>query len=379
MDQMSKRPDRRDRARERDAERDVAHLRDGRIGEPLLDVVLGEGAQGAVDDGDPRRDGERQGHAEIDGDMDAEHLIDHPHDAEGPRLDDGHRMQERGDRRRRDHGDGQPGMEGHQRRLHAEPGDQHEEEQQGLDRIFRSDLRHHAAGGEIGAARHHPEPECSHQQHEPSGERIDQIDPPRAQRLRRAPMDHERIGRDGQKLIEKQEGEQVPRHGDPDRRRDAEAEEAEETRAMRAFLQIADGIDRRDQPENRRQRQEENRQRIGLELELEAGQHGEAHVVDDALADLPAQPCDERDLDAGSAEIDRRAPSRRALRQREEQRHDAERRQKNEQRQQRDFVHGLAPKGYPISMKARIGAAARPSPSAVRASTRGGASAMAQP
>ena len=288
-------------------------------------------------------------------------------------------MQQRRDRRGGDHRDGQPAMQRHERRLDPERHDQDDEQRPRGPGPVGRDLLHHAAGDEIRGARKPPKPQRPEKQQQPARQRVDQIDAPGPQRGRRAIMDHQRIGRDGQQLVEQQEGEEVARHGNADRRRDAKAEEAEKARPVGTLLQISDRVDGGHQPEHGRQRDEHQCQRVGLKMQVEPRQHGQAHIVDHALRRLPREQDHQHHLDRGDGQVQRGAQPRSALGQREEHRRGAQRGQKDDERQQRHVDHGVTPKGCPNSRMTRIGAAARPSPMARTASAKGGASASAHP
>jgi hypothetical protein len=160
----------------------------------------------------------------------------------------------------------------HQRRLHAESGDQQREDHDQLAVEFGRSPRQHAAVGEIDVARQAVEPDDADQQYRPAGEGVAEIDVAGAQRLVGAAVHHQRIGRQRQQLVEQEKREQVAGEGDAHGRGDAQAEEAEKARAVRRALEVADGVDGGEQPQHRRQRHEQHGQRVGAQHEVDARQ-----------------------------------------------------------------------------------------------------------
>jgi hypothetical protein len=122
--------------------------------------------------------------------------------------------------------------------------------------------------GELGVADQRVQRDDAEQQQGTTAERVVEVDLARAQGLAGAPVHHQRIRGERQQFVEQQEGEQVAGQRDADGAGDAEAEEAEEAAAVGRLLEIADGIDGREQPEQRGQPDEHHAQRIGAQDEV---------------------------------------------------------------------------------------------------------------
>ena len=103
VNQVDHAADGRDGPEDRGAERDIGHLTDGRIGQPLFQTVLGQGHQRPVNDGDGGQDAERHEQTVGIGELHAVDIVDHAHDPEGPGLHHRNRVQQRTDRCGGDH------------------------------------------------------------------------------------------------------------------------------------------------------------------------------------------------------------------------------------------------------------------------------------
>ncbi len=256
MHQMHQAAHRGDRSEQRDAEGHVGHLADGRVGQALLQLLLLQGAQRAVEDGgrgQPQRPGEIQPGQRFG----TKDVIDHPHDTERPRLHHRHRMQQRADRRRRDHRLRQPAMQRDQRGLHPKPENQQDEGHLQRHLVLVDLLQQIAGGLEIRRAGQAVQQPHTHQHQRAAAHRIGQVDAPGGQRLRRAAVHHQREGGQGQQLVEQQKADQVARQRQAHGGADAQAEIAEEARAQRRVFQVADGVDGGRRPEQRGQRDEQ--------------------------------------------------------------------------------------------------------------------------
>jgi hypothetical protein len=97
---------------------------------------------------------------------------------------------------------------------------------------------------------------------------------------------------------------QRPRHGDARGGRDAQAEEAEEARQVGAVAEIGDGVDGGKQPQEGRQREEQERESVDAEHELELGQQRQSGLVDRAAGDAVEHHRDERELGEGAEKVD---------------------------------------------------------------------------
>ena len=255
---MHQAADGRDRAEHRGAERDIGHLTDGRIGQPLLQPVLRQRLERTIDDGGRRQHAEHGQQPQIMGEFDAIDVIDHAHDAEGAGLDHGDRVQQGADRRRCDHRLRQPAVQGHQCGFDAQPGQQQEEDDDELTVQRLGRRPEQTALGEGQLTDQGLEPDRADEQQHAAAHGVGQIDLGPVIGVRRAAMGDQRIGRQREDLVEDHEGHQIPRERDADGRRDAETEETEEATAVRRVLQIADGIDGRHQPQDGRQRHEQD-------------------------------------------------------------------------------------------------------------------------
>ena len=103
----------------------------------------------------------------------------------------------------------------------------------------------------------HIQPDCTGQQQCAADQGIGQIDTCAAQRVGRATVRDQRVGDQRQQFVEDHKGEQVTGQRQTDGGGDTKTEETEEAAAVRRMFQVTDGIDSGDQPENRRQRDEQ--------------------------------------------------------------------------------------------------------------------------
>ncbi|MNZ68572.1 hypothetical protein D3C78_868420 [compost metagenome] len=343
VDQVHQAADAADGAEQGDAEHDVGHLAHRRVGQAPLEVVLEQRAQAAPDDGDRRSERQRGEQAERLAELDAIHLVDDAGDAEGAGLDHRHRVQQRRDGRGGDHGQGQPAVQRHQRGLDAETDDQQQEDDPQLAAMLGLQGRRDAAVGELGMPQQMVQPDDAGQQQRAADQRVGQVDGARPQRLGVAAMDHQGKGGQGQQLVEDEEGEQVGGHGDAHGGGDADAEEAEEAAAVRLALQVADGVQGGEQPENRRQGDEQHAQGIGIQGQIEAGQHGEAHLVGLAGMHAGDQDADQHQLGDRGKQVERRTQAVAGFRQDEDEQAGQQRRGQHRQRQQLMAGHTVRP------------------------------------
>ncbi len=162
-------------------------------------------------------------------------------------------MQQRADRGGRRHRFGQPAVKRNDRRLYPKPADAQNEDQRQRQRRDRAEV---GWGGELDRAdqRHQPDDSC--QEGGAAGQGIGQVDAPRAQRFLVAAMHDQRPGRQRQQLVEQEECDHAARHRHAGGGQHAKVEKAEEPRQVRATAEIADGIDRGDQPKKHRQSNE---------------------------------------------------------------------------------------------------------------------------
>jgi hypothetical protein len=145
-------------------------------------------------------------------------------------------------------------------------------------------------------------------------------------------------GRQRQQFVEDEKGEQVRRHGDAHRRRHTQAEEAEKTAAVRRAFEVADGVERGEQPEDGGQGNEQHAQCVGLERQFQAGQHRVAHAVFLAGRNAGQQQGDQAQLGDGGKQVEGRAQADPGFRQREDDQSGQQRGRQYRQRQ--EFVAG---------------------------------------
>ncbi len=251
----------------------VGQLADRRIGEPRLQIVLGQRHQRGEQDGDGGDIGERRAGSAAGDQLEAEHVDHDLQDREHAGLDHRHRMQQRADRGGRHHRGRQPAVERHQGGLaDAEDVEGQEDRQQPAAHPLRQDaarLEVEAAGQDVGQG------DRQDQEAQRGAEQEAQIDPPGPARLGRAAMGDQRIGRQRQGLVEHQEGQKIAgerdAHGAGQRQREAGMEAALLGVAIGA--QIADRIDCGRQPQAARDQGEHQPQRLGGQAKLKAWQH----------------------------------------------------------------------------------------------------------
>jgi len=251
----------------------VGELRDRRIGEPGLQVVLVHRDERGEEDrarGDPdeRRRRPRRGE-----EVDAEDVDDDLQDAENARLHDGDGVEEGRHRRRRHHGVRQPGVGGHQRRLADAVGVEEEERDEERRRGFR-------VHGEEPARRELRRPGDREGPGDRGEEKADrgahqdaEVDAAPALRVFVALVGDEREGRERQDLVEDEQRKEVRGVGDAERRADGDGEAHVKARLPRLVVaaHVADRIDRIDEPEPRGDQAEHRAEGLDLEGERRAG------------------------------------------------------------------------------------------------------------
>ena len=261
----------RHRRQEGGAEDDIGELADGRISEPALEIVLAERHQRGDDDGEA---GDiDQPVAGVGGGqrLDAEDIDDDLEDGEDPGLDHGDGMEEGRHRGRRDHRRRQPEMHRHHRRL----GDAEDIEGKENAERDRSELAaQDAARDEIEGAGGGAGPGDRRQEEEGRGaEEHQEIEAPGAHRFRRRPVGDQRIGRKGEHLVKEEQREEVAGERQPHGRGDGDGEADIEERLPVGPLvaQIADRVDRIDDPQPRGDEREEHAEGLDGEGDWQAG------------------------------------------------------------------------------------------------------------
>jgi hypothetical protein len=182
------------------------------------------------------------------------------------------------------------------------------------------------------------QPDDAGQQCRAADQRVGKVDRAALHGLFGAAMHHQRKGRQRQQFVEDEKGEQVRRHGDAHRRRHTQAEEAEKTAAVRRAFEVADGVERGEQPEDGGQGNEQHAQCVGLERQFQAGQHRVAHAVFLAGRNAGQQQGDQAQLGDGGKQVEGRAQADPGFRQREDDQSGQQRGRQYRQRQ--EFVAG---------------------------------------
>ena len=149
--------------------------------------------------------------------VDPEDVEHDPGGAEHADLDHGHRMEQGGDRGRGDHGTGQPVMKRHDAVLgKAEEAEDIEHDHHRLAQRRREDAGGDV-GGEIKRAGQHIDQDHGRQQEDlGGGGQVDDIFPASFVAFLVLVMGDQRIGADGDDLVEEIQGEQVVGEGHPD-------------------------------------------------------------------------------------------------------------------------------------------------------------------
>ena len=340
---MHQAADRADRPEQGHAQHDVGHLADGREGEPPLEIVLEQRAQAAPQDGGRGDHGKGREQLERLRELDAVDLVDDADDAEGASLDHRHRVQQRRDRRRRHHRARQPAVQRHQRGLDGEARDQQHEDDLELPGGLRPERGHDAAVRELGVAEQMVQPDDPGEQHRAPRQGIGEVERARLHRLLGTAVHDQRESRQRQQLVEDEEREEIPRHRDAHGGGDADAEEAEEPAAARRALEVADRVQRGEQPQQSRERHEQQSEPVRLERDVEAGERLVAHGVVLAFVHAGEQHADQRELGQRAEQVERAARADPGLRQGEDDEARHERRGEHRERQQLVRRHGAPP------------------------------------
>ena len=187
------------------------------------------------------------------------------------------------------------------------------------------------------------QPDDAGQQRRTADQGIGEIDCSAFHRLVGTAMDDQREGRQRQQFVEDKEREQVGRHGDTHGGRDAQTEETEESAAMRCTFEVTNGIERGEQPEDGREGDEQQAQGIGLERQVEAGQHLEAHAVAAARMNTGQQQENQSEFSNGAEQVERGPYANPGFRQGED--HQPRQQRGCQYGQRQEFVrrHVLAP------------------------------------
>ena len=249
-------------------------------------------------------------------------------------------------------------MQRNQGRFDPQPGQQHEKDQDQLNADFLGRHAQDPALRELHRADERLQPDRSDQEQGPAAHRVGEIDLGPVRGIGRAAMCDQGIGRQGQDLVEDHEGQQVSGQGDADRRRNTDAEEAEESAAVRRMLEIADRIDGRHQPQERGQGDEEHRQGVGPEHQVQAGCERPASLVTVSVVDAADHPDHQPQFEQRAGHVQDGAQAMTFFPQEEDQHARDHRAQQDRGRQPGVEVHPKAP----CSSKTHSGCAAIPSP-----------------
>ena len=218
------------------------------------------------------------------------------------------------------------------------PGDQQQEDDFQLAGVFRTERGGDAAMGEFGMAEQVVQPDDAGQQCRAADQRVGEVDRAALHGLVGAAMHDQRKGRQRQQFVEDEKGEQIRRHGDAHRGRHTQAEEAEKAAAVRRAFQVADGVERGEQPEDGGQRDEKHAECVGLQRQFQTGQHRITHAVLLAGRHAGQQQGDQAQLGYGGEQVEGRAHADPRFRQREDDEAGQQRGRQHRQRQQ--FVAG---------------------------------------
>ena len=262
-----------DRGADSEANNDVRQLRDGRVRQPLLDVVLRQSSDRAKDDGEASNDCQRHRETQVPRGVGAVEVHNYAADAEYARLHDRDRVQQRAHGRGRHHSGGQPAVGREQRRFHAKAGHEQRKDDRELRTVRREQIsRDAASSGELSPTAERVEPDDAQRQQCAAGQRVLQVRPAAGLRLGVAVVDHERVGRQRQRLVEDKQRQQVRGERDADCRSDTDGEEPEEASFVGSVGQVAVGVDGSREPEHGRHDRKDGAHAVDGQTELRAQQ-----------------------------------------------------------------------------------------------------------
>ena len=226
-------------------------------------MVLAHGHRGAVHDRQHRqqhRDVLRPGAAKQ---MRAEAEVRQAHDREHAGLDDRDRVQQRGDRRRRDGGTGQPGVHREDGRLHAEARKRAQVADAQQQRMLAGErLGEHAAHHERAAVAERDDDHHAHERDSRAEEGIDHVHPAGRDALAARAVHDQRDRRQRQELIEDVHRHDVRRRGDTQRHAVGDRIEREEVVFAALMLHVFKAIEHGQRPQERHQRREDAAQSV---------------------------------------------------------------------------------------------------------------------
>jgi len=197
-------------------------------------------------------------HPDLVSHLGTEHVQRHAGDAERSRLDDRHRVQQPGDRRRRDHRNREPLVQRHQASFDAES-DSEEQIRDLNDRFVRvRDLGEtlDAAGCERDRPGE-PEDEDGPRQHEHAAAEhsVGEVLPAGRARLVSFVVGDERVRRHRKQLVKQEDRHEIAGEGDPHRRRQR-GRKGGEVPSLAVLVQpahVPDAVKRRDDPQQARE------------------------------------------------------------------------------------------------------------------------------
>ena len=182
-------------------------------------------------------------------------------------------MQQRAHRGRRHHGRRQPAVERHHRGLaDAEEVERHQHRHHDIGDLAGED----AALGEVEGPGAHPgQPHGQELEADGGAQQDPQVGAPRPLRLGRAGVGDQRIGADGEHLVEGEEGQHVARERDPHGAGQRHREEGVEAGLVVLVVaaHVADGVERGRDPQQAGGPGEGGAQRLGGERQAEAREH----------------------------------------------------------------------------------------------------------
>src|SRR5687768_862542 len=328
-------PDRPLQVQHEDAERDEAHVRDRRVRDELLQILLDRGHDGPVHDRDDGQEDER-GDPEL-GAVREERQAE-ADEAVAAGLQQDAREDDRAGRRRLDVGIRQPGVERDHRHLDREGEREREEgphlelEREGAASLDEDGQRERAVAG-FAAREIHRDDADEHEQR--SREREDDELQRRVDAALAAPDADDQVHRHEHQLEEHVEEEEVEREEHADH---ADLEQEESGHELRHALldRPAARIDDRDEGEERRHDHEQHGDPIHAELvaDAEAREPGRRlRELEARLPDLEAREHDERDCELDRGREDRDLLRRARVPPEHDERDEPEQRDDDEQRE----------------------------------------------
>ena len=158
--------------------------------------------------------------------------------------------------------------------------------------------------GEFQGAGQGVKPYRAQQQQSTTRQGIDQIGLPGLACHLSATMHHQWIGSQGQQFVEHQKGEQIAGQCHAGCRSYAQTEKPKEAAAMGRAFQVTDGIHRGQQPQDCRQSDKQQGQRIGPQHQFDIRQQRQPRFKVMPLRDTPQHPSHKKQLGNGTTYVE---------------------------------------------------------------------------